>query len=84
MAGIRAQLSPKEEATLRRIVLGVSDDQELHVEDAMRLNALGLIRTVDGKSFVTEAGMNRYRDLSQQTAPKPPPRRRLKSRSLPF
>ncbi|MBV8413287.1 MAG: hypothetical protein JOY64_37085 [Alphaproteobacteria bacterium] len=83
MATSRALLSPNEEAALRRIVLGALRE-DLRQEHLRRLIALELVKTVNDELSVTEAGMNRYRDLPQPSLPKPPIPRRLKSRTLPF
>ena len=84
MASIRAQLSPREESTFRRIVLGVSGAEELRAEDVTRLAALGLIKAAGGQLTVTEGGMLRYRDEPQPPVVRPLRPRRLKSRILPF
>jgi hypothetical protein len=84
MATFLAQLSPREESTFRRIVLGVPGT-ELRTEDVSRLAALGLVKVADNVLIVTDAGMIRYRGEPQSPLAKPPPRpRRLKWRSLPF
>lgn len=83
MASFRAQLSPKEECALRRIVLGLSD-VELGGEHVRRLIALGLVEVRHGSPIVTEAGVMRYRELPQYPAARSATPRSLKSRILPF
>jgi hypothetical protein len=83
MAGLRVQLSPKEECTLRRIVLGMSGKDELRARYLKRLIALDLVRIVDRDLTVTQAGMDRYREVPQRFMPAPT-RRRANTRFLPF
>ncbi len=59
MAGFDAQLSPKEKATLDRIALGTSGLKQFRLDDVRRLTALGLVTSVAGGLYATEAGLAR-------------------------
>jgi hypothetical protein len=61
--GLRAPLSPHEEVTLRRIVLGISTPQLLPTRDVAHLTRLGLVEENDGRLSVTARGRQRYDGL---------------------
>jgi hypothetical protein len=82
MASFRALLSPNEESALRRIVLGAPSG-ELRADHLRRLITLDLVKLVNNELFVTEAGMDRYRDLPKMPVSKPPGPPRMRSRTLP-
>ena len=82
MSSFRA-LSPNEETTLRRIVLGTSNPEGLRDADVRRLMVLGLIEIRDGRQIVTEAGMGRYHKPPATTPDHPKPRQ-VKSRPSRF
>jgi hypothetical protein len=83
MATFRAQLSPNEETTLRRIATATSAPVDLRKADAKRLAALGLVHEVDGALVPTHRGLERV-GLPQPPVETPPRRHRLKVRRLLF
>jgi hypothetical protein len=60
MASFDAELSSKEKATLHRIALGTSGLNEFRLDDVKRLTALGLVTSVAGGLYATEAGLTRH------------------------
>ena len=87
MAGVRAQLSPSEETTFRRIALGILGPSDVREADAKRLTALGLILAVDSLLIPTRRGLKRIKMKSRRQEPspvEPPGQRRMKARRLPF
>jgi hypothetical protein len=72
-----AQLSPKEENTLRLIAHGIAKPKYLRAEDVSRLRHFGFVETVDGKAKLTPLGAQRFAVASSssarriQTAPSP-------------
>lgn len=83
MASFRACLSPHEEATLRRIALGILGPGDVREADAKRLTDLGLVQEVDGLMIPTSRGLERL-DIEKPPMTKPEGQRRLKARRLPF
>lgn len=57
--GLRAQLSPNEENTLRRIAMGLSHKDELNAQHVAHLAALQLIERPDGVWRLTALGRAR-------------------------
>ena len=68
MAGAQAPLSPREEITLRRIGLGVSNSMDLRAGDVDRLARLSLIERRGSTLVLTEDGMQRYLCLPKGAA----------------
>jgi hypothetical protein len=79
MASFDAQLNPKEKATLHRIASGTSGLKEFRLDDVRRLTALGLLTSVAGGLYATEAGLTRH----QSPPPKLAKPRRLNRISPP-
>jgi hypothetical protein len=65
MATFRAELSPHEDATLRRIAAGTANPQEVREADTKRLIALGLVQKIDGKLIATKVGLDRSNGLKR-------------------
>ena len=85
MANVRAQLSPNEATTLRRIAGGAANLEELRAGDVKRLIALGLAQRIDGKLVASRAGVDRLGLKTFTTRQEQQGRRRrLKVRRLPF
>ena len=85
MASFRAQLSPHEDSTLRRIAGGTASPEDFREADTKRLIALGLVQRVDGKLIATRAGAERITGLTTFTLRQDQQsRRRAKVRQLPF
>lgn len=61
--GLRAQLSPKEQATLRQISIAESQQDDLRPEDLQQLVLLKLIEREDGLWRLTEVGAQRVSTL---------------------
>ncbi len=59
MRGLRAPLSPREEAALLRVARGDARPKDLASEHFRRLALLELIRETDGKLALTEMGRER-------------------------
>ena len=83
MASFRAQLSPNEEATLRRIALDTLEPGDVREADAKRLTSLGLIQETDGLLLPTSRGLERLQ-IENPAAAGPQSQRRLKTRRVPL
>jgi hypothetical protein len=55
-----APLSPREEITLRRVALGMSDARQLSVRELDRLKLLALVAEAHGRLELTPQGRKRY------------------------
>jgi len=80
MASFRAQLSPDEEKTLRRVAIDTLEPGDVREQDTKRLLTLGLIQQADGLLIPTERGLER---LQIRRPPTGNAGRRLKRRRLP-
>jgi hypothetical protein len=63
MRNMLAQLSPREENTLRRIAGGKVIRRELREGDVIRLERLALVEDVAGLVYLTEVGTRRHANL---------------------
>jgi len=63
--GRRAQLSPREAATLLKVANEATEQDQLRVADVVRLQALGLISIEDGGWRLTPAGHERVIQLKR-------------------
>ena len=79
MPSFGAQLSPKEKAALHRIASGTCELKKFSLDNVRRLTALGLVTTVAGGLYATEAGLTQNQSLALKHAN----RQRLKQRILP-
>jgi hypothetical protein len=59
-SGLRAQLSPNEELTLRRVALGITLAKDLPSADVLRLRNLALIENSGERFALTALGKERY------------------------
>ena len=60
-----AQLSPKEETTLRLIAHGITKPKYLRAADVSRLRNFGFAETVDGEARLTPLGVQRFTMTNQ-------------------
>jgi hypothetical protein len=74
--GLRAPLSPKEEAALQQVAMANPDAEKLQDPYVRRLKDLSLIEERAGRLELTETGVQRHGG--------PPRRKRMKKRQLPF
>jgi hypothetical protein len=61
--GIRAPLSPNEEATLRRVAQGIATRDEVRAADLAHLIHLLLVEEIDGRLTLSALGRQRYQLL---------------------
>jgi len=61
--GFKANLSPNEEVTLRRVSYGIASLEELRSQDLLRLVKLQLVTRLGGRLVLTKLGADRLAQL---------------------
>jgi hypothetical protein len=63
-----AQLSPKEESTLRLIAHGITKQKYLRAKDLSRLRHFGFAETIDEEARLTTLGRQRFEIVSNSSS----------------